>query len=248
MFCIVLLWGCSPQNSPKIEQQDTTLAPVKSDTTTVFQPETKPTNDTGALERSLIKAGLVNVQWLNSGIAVDLRYASDSNFLGKNIYGSLSSAYLEENTAKKLALAQIFLSKTHPNLRILVWDAARPVSCQRVMWQSVDLPPAERGRFVSNPANHSLHNYACAVDVTLIDTSENPIDMGTDFDVFDTLAQPKYEAYCFERELLSAKQLQNRRILRNVMVKAGFSTITSEWWHFNSCNRDYAKQHFVVVP
>ncbi len=200
------------------------------------------------IEQTMIDSGLVDIRLLNPDVQVDLRYASDSNFLKKNIYGDLGKAYLEENTAKKLALAQYDLTSIDSNLHILIWDAARPITSQRMMWNALQMPTIEKGRFVSNPKNHSLHNYACAVDVTLVNFRGEMLDMGTDFDQFDTLAQPKYELSCVQRGLLTTDQVSNRMMLRNLMRRAGFTPIGSEWWHFNSCSREYAKMHYKLIP
>ncbi|MBO6516187.1 MAG: M15 family metallopeptidase [Bacteroidia bacterium] len=211
-------------------------------------PDTTQPLELSELEQTMIDSGLVNVQLLDQNIRVSLRYASDSNFLKRNFYGELNRAYLEENTAKKLALAQLFLSQKYPDLHLLVWDAARPIRSQWLMWNSLDMPAKEKGRFVSNPRNHSLHNYACAVDVTLCHSDGSVLDMGTDFDQFDTLAQPVYESYCLSKQWLTNEQLQNRLLLRGIMKRAGFSTIGSEWWHFNSCTRFFAKTHYRLIP
>ena len=51
-----------------------------------------------------------------------------------------------------------------------------------------------------------------------------------------------------KRGKISKKELQNRLLLRNVMKKAGFRPLPSEWWHFNFCSRNHAKQHYKVMP
>ncbi|MFT5723134.1 MAG: D-alanyl-D-alanine dipeptidase [Bacteroidia bacterium] len=200
-----------------------------------------------SLELHMMYAGLIDVQLLNPIICVRLKYSTDTNFLSQNIYGNLQKAYLEENTAKKLAIAQIRLSKTHPALRLLIWDAARPVSCQQKMWDALEMPSYEKGRYVSNPKNHSLHNYGCAVDVTLIDSFGEKLDMGTGFDQFDSLAEPRHEQYLVVNKRLTIEQISNRVILRNTMRNAGFSGIQSEWWHFNGCSRSFAKTNYQVI-
>lgn len=30
--------------------------------------------------------------------------------------------------------------------------------------------------------------------------------------------------------------------------KAGFRALPSEWWHFNYCSRDVAKQKYKLIP
>ena len=41
---------------------------------------------------------------------------------------------------------------------------------------------------------------------------------------------------------------QNRILLRRVMKEAGFRALPSEWWHFNFCSRDVARQKYKVIP
>ena len=200
-----------------------------------------------AIESNIKAAGLIDIQLLNPDIQVFLRYASDNNFLHQNLYDAFNKAYLADECAKKIALAQTFLSRTKPGFKLLVWDAARPVSAQQLMWDALDMPFEERTKYVSNPKNHSLHNYGCAVDLTIQDSLENELDMGTDFDDFDTLAQPQFEWLCLQRGTLNPTQIENRKLLRSLMKKAGFTILPSEWWHFNCCSRVYAKEHYIVV-
>jgi len=46
---------------------------------------------------------------------------------------------------------------------------------------------------------------------------------------------------------LTDKQIENRTILRQVMTKAGFSTIDSEWWHFDAFSRNETKSKYTIV-
>ena len=46
---------------------------------------------------------------------------------------------------------------------------------------------------------------------------------------------------------LSKKQLDNRLLLREAMTNAGFTALTTEWWHFNSCTRHEARQKYEII-
>lgn len=238
-FCACVQPTSAPESTEKPNSNSRDL--------TVISTVTKKSTQIDSLELAMQRIGLIDVQLLNEHLVVDLQYSTDSNFLKQNIYGNLQHAYLEENAAKKLAVAQYRLTKSHPHLRIKIWDAARPISCQRKMWNSLDMPAETRGRFVSNPKNHSLHNYGCAVDVTLVDSNDIDLDLGSKFDQFDSIAQPKYESVLLTQGRLKQHQLSNRWILRKTMKEAGFTSITSEWWHFNACSRPYAKEHYQVI-
>lgn len=205
------------------------------------------TDQISDFEQLLMEAELLDVQSLNSDIRVDLRYADTNNFLKTKLYPTLSKAYLTETCAKKLAVAQAILSLKNPEVHLLVWDAVRPVSVQKKMWESLDMPAEERGLYVSSPSNRSLHNYGCAVDLTIVEEGGIPLDMGTDFDAFDSLAQPRFEWRNLSSGKLTQLQLDNRKLLRDVMKRAGFTTLPTEWWHFNCISRRVAKAQYRVI-
>ena len=58
--------------------------------------------------------------------------------------------------------------------------------------------------------------------------------MGTDFDYFEERAGERGEAAALQKGTLTAVQVENRKILRRIMKKAGFIPLPSEWWHFNA--------------
>jgi D-alanyl-D-alanine dipeptidase len=93
----------------------------------------------------------------------------------------------------------------------------------------------------------SLHNYGAAVDVTLADSLGQPLDMGTPFDHFGRAAGTRDEQALIEQGLLNRQQVQNRRLLQQVMRHAGFRSISGEWWHFNACSLQEAKRRYTLM-
>ncbi|HTF05948.1 MAG TPA: M15 family metallopeptidase [Bacteroidia bacterium] len=200
------------------------------------------------IELRMESLGLVDILSLDSTFRVDLRYSSDQNFTGKDMYGQLNRCYLQKDVAEKLLVAQRELHKQFPYYSLLVFDGARPVSIQRLMWDSVHLSPGDRQKYLSNPENRSLHNYGAAVDLTIIDDQGRELDMGTPYDFFGELAHPRNEHENYTAGKLTAAQMINRALLRSVMRTAGFTTIETEWWHFNSCSRVRAAEIYPVIP
>jgi D-alanyl-D-alanine dipeptidase len=199
------------------------------------------------IELEMEALGLVDVLSLDSTLKVDLRYSTTNNFTGKDMYGDLNRCYLQKDVAEKLVAAQRALKKQFPYYSLIVFDGARPVSIQQLMWDSVDLSAADRQKYLSNPANKSLHNYGAAVDVSIIDESGAELDMGTPYDYFGELAHPRKETEYFQSGELTQTQLTNRELLRSVMREAGFSRIETEWWHFNSTSRIHAAEIYPVI-
>ena len=192
--------------------------------------------------------GIVNIQKMDPTILIDLRYSTKNNFLGEDIYGELDSCYLRKLPAEMLMEAHDFLKNSHPNLRFLVYDGLRPRDVQQKLWDALDtIPESERGQFVANPDKGSIHNYGAAIDLTLAFNDGKPLDMGTDYDHFGKLAFPVLEDSLFADGKLTKEQINNRGILRNVMTNAGFTTIDSEWWHFDAFSYEQTKNKFQII-
>ncbi|MGC9331915.1 MAG: M15 family metallopeptidase [Bacteroidales bacterium] len=191
--------------------------------------------------------GLVNVRELDSTIQVRLRYSTTDNFLGTDLYGDLEQAYLQPDVAKKLAKGSAYLQDTFPHLRLLVWDAVRPVSVQKRMWELCDVPLKQRHWYVTPPDKRSLHNYGAAVDVCLMDTTGKILDMGTDFDHFGVEAYTNRDEELVQKGLVSTEAIKNRHLLHDVMRQAGFYNIVYEWWHFNACSRATAASEYELI-
>jgi D-alanyl-D-alanine dipeptidase len=194
-----------------------------------------------ALEKKL----LVDVKSIDSAIGVELKYATSDNFTGKVLYEDLESAYLQPDAAMMLAGAQRYLQAIRPGLHLLVYDAARPLSVQQIMWNSMK-DKAYRN-YVARPDKTGLHNYGAAVDLTLADSTFEPLDMGTPFDYFGRAAGTGNEPELMEQGLLTRQQYRNRQLLRQVMHHAGFRSIGGEWWHFNACTLNEAKQRYQLI-
>jgi D-alanyl-D-alanine dipeptidase len=62
--------------------------------------------------------------------------------------------------------------------------------------------------------------------------------MGTPYDSFAALSEPRYEAKFLAEGKLSALQVENRRTLRTAMETGGFKHISNEWWHFDGQSRE----------
>jgi len=198
-----------------------------------------------SLEQQLQKQGLVNIHSLAPDILVELKYSTMDNFLSADTYGDLENCYLQPKAATMLKKAQDILKQTHPELTLLVYDGVRPRSIQRKMWALVVNTPSED--YVANPDRGSVHNFGSAVDLTLATLDGVPLDMGTAFDYFGELAQPRHEARFLKEKKLTQKHIDNRRLLREVMTGAGFLSISIEWWHFNAVPAKVARSQYQII-
>ncbi|MBK9283363.1 MAG: M15 family metallopeptidase [Sphingobacteriaceae bacterium] len=204
---------------------------------------------TGNTENLFIKFGLIDVNTLDSTICIQLKYSDTANFLHFPLYDDLEKAYFPCEVALKVCNAQYYLKKINPQLSLVIFDASRPWFAQKLMWDSLKMEVSVKFKFVAPPYLKSLHNYGCAVDISIINTENNQLlDMGSSFDSFEKISEPYREQYYLNNKKLDSTQIANRNLLRNVMKSAGFTSISSEWWHFNSCSKAFAETHFQLIP
>ncbi len=198
------------------------------------------------LEQSLRDAGLVNVQQVEPSIRVSLAYSTTNNFLEADVYGELMKCYLQPEVAQMAAEASACVQKKDSSLRLIIFDGVRPRSVQRRMWDIVK--GTNQQKYVASPdAGGGMHNYGCAIDLGLFHLDTGLVDMGTPFDFFGDLAQPRYEVRFVNEGKLNQVHLDNRRTLRACMLEAGFSGILSEWWHFNAFSKKVAREKYSIV-
>ena len=179
------------------------------------------------------------------GIAVDLRYASVRNFVGRDLYGALDCAFLHRRAAEGLERAAGRLAELAPGPRLLVLDALRPHRVQIELWDFLDGTGLRQ--YVADPARGSIHSFGMALDATLIDADGRELDMGSGFDEMIELSHPKLEARHLASGALTREQHRARELLRDALAAGGFRGIENEWWHFEMLDRQHLRQHFARV-
>ncbi len=198
------------------------------------------TNPLSATTRNMQKQGYVNVLDYEPSLHVSLMYTRPDNFTGRVLYTDLHEAFLHPDAARGLAKAQQELKRLHPELSLIVFDAARPMSIQQKMWNVVK--GTSKNIYVSNPANGGgLHNYGFAVDISICDENGDTLPMGTKVDYMGRLAHPELEEQMLRQGRLSKEAVNNRQLLRKVMSAGGFNVLRTEWWHFNQKTRAQVK-------
>jgi D-alanyl-D-alanine dipeptidase len=161
---------------------------------------------------------LVDIISINPEIVLDIRYATENNFTHQKLY-PIAKCMLRREAAESLSAAQNDLRNR--GLGLKVYDGYRPLSIQRKLWEVV---PDER--YVANPVKGSRHNRGAAVDLTIIDSLGNELEMPTPYDDFTDKARCDYMK-------LPEAALKNRALLEEVMTRHGFVSMSSEWWHFD---------------
>ena len=250
IFCL-LLTGCSffssqkEKENPALTEYEYTTDDMQSgeESATVLPPPPKRS----AMALYMDSLGLVNVTDLDSSLVVKLMYTQADNFTGEVLYDNLTEAYLHPDAAYALIEAQKALKELHPSYSLIIYDAARPMSVQKKMWNVVK--GTSKYIYVSNPSRGGgLHNYGLAVDISILDDKGTPLPMGTPVDHLGREAHITEEAVLVAQGKLTEQERENRLLIRQVMKEAGFHPLPSEWWHFNFCSRDVARQKYKVIP
>lgn len=200
------------------------------------------------LDSLFLSFDLVNVLDVDSSLKIDVNYSNPQNAFGEVLYPAQRNLYLQPQCAMMLKLAHDELKRRRNDLRLVIFDAARPLYVQRMMWnilQKKNNP--QLSMYLSDPDIESLHNYAAAVDLALADTNGHMVDMGTAFDHFGIESHIDREKELMVSGIISDTAFYHRQLLRSCMLKAGFYPIRSEWWHYNSCNLFYAQMHYTLI-
>ncbi|TAL61098.1 MAG: peptidase M15, partial [Bacteroidetes bacterium] len=159
----------------------------------------------------------------------------------------IKNCYLQKDIAEKLAKAQKNLKEKYSFYSLIIFDGVRPLNIQQTMWDMLQIPEKDKDKYVSDPQVGSLHNFGCAVDVSIVNEDGWQMDMGTPYDYFGELGHPIAEQRMIAEGKLSWRQFENRKLLREVMTEAGFTIISTEWWHFNGASLKTAGEKYRIV-
>ena len=197
-------------------------------------------------ESNFIEEELVEIPD-NCGIIIEMKYPL------LNMDNAINKCLVRKKVLNKLLEAKKYLPK---NITFKIWDAYRPLSLQKELYYKYkekiikefnleNLNKEEQDKIISNyvslPSDDEeippLHSTGGSIDLTLVYTdTKKELDMGVEFDEFSLLTNTNY----FEQHNINKKIRNNRRILYNAMIKAGFTNLPSEVWHYDYGNRAWA--------
>ena len=192
----------------------------------------------------------VYVEDIIPNIIIDSKYSTTDNFTGRQVKGYYdNTAILTEDAANALSNVQTDLNKLGYSL--IIYDAYRPSQAviSFVEWASDENDTLAREEFYPNIDKNQLipqgfigskstHSRGSTVDLSIIDLhTNNELDMGGFFDFFGEISHFNYEN-------LTSEQVENRTLLKNLMVKHGFIPYSGEWWHFRYSKEPFNETYF----
>jgi len=164
-------------------------------------------------------SAIVDLHDVSPRILVEIRYATENNFLHKKVYDT-DRCRLRPSVAGALARVQADLEPR--GLGLKVFDCYRPPAVQKLLWAA--LPDA---RYVADPAKGSRHNRGAAVDIALVDKRGRALPMPSAYDEFTERAHRDFTGG-------TESQRANRALLDETMSRHGFVGLPTEWWHFDA--------------
>ena len=199
-------------------------------------------------------SGFVALSDVVPDIIQEIRYYSTYNFVGDRIDGYEEPCALMTKEAAE-ALKAVSDEVKQLGYRLKVYDAYRPQKAvdHFVRWaedigdkrmKPYFYPKVDKTKLFDEGYidAKSGHSRGSTIDLTLFDMNTGKeVDMGGTFDYFGELSHPDYKGK------LTKKQLKNRQLLREVMIKHGFKPLATEWWHFTLKSEPYPDTYFTFV-
>lgn len=178
-------------------------------------------------------------------IKVDMQYHK----LGMD--NAIDKCYLMSKVYERLKIASTYLPDGYT---LVILDAYRPIELQKELFDKYSIIIEKKfhlenyseddknnfiNKFVSIPDNDNppAHTTGGAVDVTLLYNGKY-LNLGCNFDEFCDRTYTNY--YKDNKDLESIKIHKYRMILYNSMIKAGFTNLETEYWHYDYGDKNWS--------
>ncbi len=189
-------------------------------------------------------------EWIEDCI-IDAKYAGTDNFIGRVIDGYEQPLVVASREvaagcvrAADLLRARGYVLKVFDAYRpqravdhFIRWGEEQGADLRRkpIHYPMIDKPDMFLEGYI---ARKSSHTRGGAVDLTLVDLrTHQEVDMGAIFDYMDKRSWP-------ESDEVTPAQKQNRMLLRDAMLEAGFLPLENEFWHFIINPEPYPDTYF----
>lgn len=225
---VVFCFSCRNKKATRSSPEQVTTSDLPLPTSDLRPPTSDLESPTSDLESPTYDYD--TTQWLelvdlDSTVFLDIRYATDNNFVGQTMY-ACPRCFLRPVVAR--AVIQAHQELREQGLALKFFDCYRPLEVQWKLWEIYPNPG-----YVADPRKGSSHNRGGAVDLTIVDAETGePLAMGTPFDFFGEEAHHTYTEH-------PAEVLANRQLLKDIMAKYGLAHIRTEWWHYSYRSKTY---------
>lgn len=208
------------------------------------------TNSTKQTDGNSSREDFVYLKEQIPNIVLDVRYYSTDNFMGRRVEGYRKPVILLTKEATE-ALKNVQNELNEKGLGLKVFDGYRPQKAVNnfIRWardlsdtltKSKYYPDLPKDRLfeLGYIAERSGHTRGSTLDLTIVNIqSGEELDMGEHWDFFGEISH-------HDSPLVGDVATANRNLLRDVMVKHGFSPYANEWWHYTLKDEPYPERYF----
>jgi D-alanyl-D-alanine dipeptidase len=164
---------------------------------------------------------LIDVRQADPSICIDLIFASNRNFTGKQIY-ERDICLLQQGTMKKLKQAQALFRKDGYSIKI--YDAYRPYSV------TVKIAPfVTSSMYLADPLTGSIHNRGAAIDMTVVNAKGIELEMPSPIHTLDARSSRA-------NLNMTPEARRNLDYVERIMTQSGFIPYVHEWWHYSDAS------------
>ena len=182
----------------------------------------------------------------------DARFEAGLEYSKLGMTHAITKCLVRKEVYDRLILAHSFLPEGY---RFYIYDTWRPFLLQEELYRdysgkvilqfhlenaSEEEQQKKIASFVSVPRRDPdfppVHTTGGAVDLTILDARGRFLDMGSGFDEISEKSNTVFFEACPGKNDVR----DNRRLLYHVMIKAGFTNLPSEWWHYDYGDRFWA--------
>ena len=192
----------------------------------------------------------VDLEDESPGIAMDLRYYSEDNFMGTRVDGYKKATIIVSKEAAE-ALSKVQTELEPMGLGLKIFDAYRPQKAvdHFIRWARDPADTLTKHRYYPDLpkdrlfelgyiAEKSGHTRGSTLDLSIVNLeSGEELDMGSPWDFFGEISH-------HDSPLVSEEATANRNLLRDVMVKYGFRPYANEWWHYTLADEPFPDTYF----
>ena len=196
--------------------------------------------------------GFVYLDEAVPGVLWDAKYAGCDNFVGEPVDGYGTNRVVgTKELADALILARDLAGQA--GYRLLLWAAYRPQRAVDHFVRFCAAPETGKTKEKHYPrvdkaqliplgyiAEKSGHSRGSTVDLPLTDEAGRPLDMGGIFDFMDEISH-------HGNPDVSAGAARNRELLRDIMLRCGFTDYKNEWWHYRLKDEPFPDTYFDFV-
>lgn len=210
----------------------------------------------------------------NPNVIVDMRYLGSNNFIGKSIEGYKSSnVILTFEAAEALHKASglfgqggykiVIYDAYRPAKAVRSFGEWATTNPEDQKMKAQYYPYENKGDLYKLGFvvfENSTHSRGSTLDMSIIKADielkavessvkkfpngkefiyqdDNTVDMGSSFDIFDKISY-------IVSDQITEEQQNNRLYMQRIMVEAGFTPYTEEWWHFTLAGEPFPNTYF----